>query len=163
MSAAELGFANPPPSQPQWLSLVQAVYNTQLKKIDDTCGGGLRWQAYSVLNGYNYKNAIANGCFFNMATRLALYTGNQSYADTAITNWDWMQAIGLMDKDYNIYDGTSIDQNCTIINKQQFSYNAAIYLHGAATMYKFVSIACIIDIDQANPDRPTEAHSGKTA
>jgi len=107
------------------------------------CGGGLRWQAFNYLNGYNYKNAIANGCLFNMAARLAMYTGNASYAKTAEENWDWMRAVGFMDDNYNIYDGASTDKNCTVINKQQFSYNAGIYLLGAATMYKFTNGSAI--------------------
>ena len=44
-----------------------------------------------------------------------------------------------MDEDYNIYDGADIAQNCTEINKAQYSYNAGVYLLGAATMYNYVS------------------------
>lgn len=139
LSAAELGFPNPPPNQPQWLALAQAVYNTQLARFDNLCGGGLHWQAYPFLNGYSYKNSIANGCFFNMASRLALYTGNNSYATHAESTWNWVVAIGLIDDKYNVYDGTDSNQNCTVINREQFSYNAAVFLLGAATMYNYVS------------------------
>ncbi|TVY56359.1 Mannan endo-1,6-alpha-mannosidase DCW1, partial [Lachnellula cervina] len=135
MTAAELGFPNPPADQPQWLALAQAVYNTQLARFDDLCGGGLHWQAYNVLNGYSYKNAIANGGFFNIAARLAAYTGNDSYATHADSTWNWMTAIGLLDKDYMVYDGSDSKNNCTVINHQQYSYNAAVFLLGAATMY----------------------------
>lgn len=145
MTAAELNFSNPEPTQPQWLSLAIAVHNTQLARFDNTCGGGLRWQAYSFLNGFNYKNSIANGCFFNIAARLAKYTGNDTYAQTAISTWDWLTDIGLIDSSYNVFDGSStipsgtdLVGNCTVINKQQFSYNAGIYLHGAAVMYNYV-------------------------
>ena len=139
MTAAELNFPNPPPDQPQWLALAQAVYNIQLTKFDDLCGGGLHWQAYPIEKGYSYKNAIANGCFFNIAARLAVYTGNASYAASAESTWDWTSAIGLIDGDYNVYDGSDSNQNCTTINHEQFSYNAAVFLLGAATMYNYVS------------------------
>ncbi|KUJ19063.1 mannan endo-1,6-alpha-mannosidase [Mollisia scopiformis] len=139
MTAAELNFTNPPSDQPQWLSLAIAVHNTQLARFDTVCGGGLRWQAYPFLNGYNYKNSIANGCFFNIAARLARYTGNDSYADTATSTWDWLTAVGLIDNSYNVFDGTDTGTNCTIINKQQFSYNAGIFLLGAATMYNYTN------------------------
>lgn len=139
MTAAELGFPNPPSDQPQWLALVQAVYNTQLARFDDVCNGGLRWQAYSVLNGYNYKNAIANGCFFNIAARLAAYTGNDTYAQHAASTFDWVTSVGIIDENFLVYDGGNTATNCTPINKQQYSYNSAIYLLGAATMYKYVS------------------------
>jgi mannan endo-1,6-alpha-mannosidase len=139
MTAAELNFPNPPPDKPQWLALVQAVYNTQLARFDNLCGGGLHWQAFPFLNGYSYKNSIANGCFFNIAARLAAYTNNGSYAIQAEKTWDWVTAIGLIDDQYNVYDGTDSNQNCTTINHEQFTYNSAVFLLGAATMYNFVS------------------------
>ena len=139
LTAAELNFTNPAPDQPQWLALAQAVYNTQLVRFDNLCGGGLHWQAFPFLNGFSYKNSIANGCFFNIAARLAAYTGNASYAAQAESTWDWTKAVGFIDNDYNVYDGADSDLNCTKINKEQFSYNAGVFLLGAATMYNYVS------------------------
>jgi mannan endo-1,6-alpha-mannosidase len=79
MSAAEFKFENPPPEKPQWLALAQAVFNSQALRWDtSTCGGGLRWQIYTFNNGYNYKNSISNGCFFNIAARLGAYTKNET-------------------------------------------------------------------------------------
>jgi mannan endo-1,6-alpha-mannosidase len=41
MSAAETNFQNPQPTQPGWLALAQAVFNTQASRIDNTyCNGG---------------------------------------------------------------------------------------------------------------------------
>jgi mannan endo-1,6-alpha-mannosidase len=57
--------------------------------------------------------------------------------------WDWVTSVGLMDADYNIYDGAHVEKNCTDINKAQFSYNNAVYLLGAAYMYNYVSIAAL--------------------
>ncbi len=139
MTAAELNFPNPPADQPQWLALAQAVFNTQVPRLDQNCGGGLRWQAYNFLNGYDYKNSIANGCFFNIAARLAAYTGNATYATYAENTWDWIRSVGFMDDSYNIYDGAHVETNCTDINRVQFSYNAGIFTLGAAVMYNFVS------------------------
>lgn len=98
----------------------------------------LRWQVYPYLTGYNYKNSIANGCFFNIGARLARYTNNETYAQYAEETWNWVKSVGYMDKDYNIYDGAHIEENCTDINKVQFSYNSGVYLLGAATMYNHV-------------------------
>jgi hypothetical protein len=122
-------------------------------------GGGLRWQIYLSNNGYDYKNSedpvntylpraltpagIANGCFFNLGARLARYTGNDSYAVWAEKTWDWMRGVGLMDDDYNIYDGGHVQENCTDINRAQFSYNNAVFLLGAAYMYNYVG--CLHD------------------
>ncbi|KAK6608094.1 glycosyl hydrolase family 76 [Botrytis cinerea] len=135
MTAAETKFQDPPSDRPGWLALAQAVFNTQAVRIDNaTCGGGLRWQVYPYLTGYNYKNSIANGCFFNIGARLARYTNNETYAQYAEETWNWVTSVGYMDKEYNIYDGAHIEENCTDINKVQFSYNSGVYLLGAATI-----------------------------
>jgi mannan endo-1,6-alpha-mannosidase len=136
MSAAEYRLPNPPSDKPQWLALAQAVFNTQAARWEEQdCGGGLRWQIFPWNNGYNYKNSISQACFFNIAARLARYTGNQSYADWAERPWDWMVATGLLSlKNYYIYDGMHIE-NCSSITPYQWIYNAGAFLLGAAALY----------------------------
>ncbi|KAI1389302.1 glycoside hydrolase family 76 protein [Hypoxylon trugodes] len=139
MLGAEINFRDPPEGKPGWLYLAQAVWNTQAApdRHDDTCGGGLRWQIFPGNNGYDYKNTIANGCFFNMGARLARYTHNDTYAQWAIKTWDWIMDMHYIDDKWNVYDGGHIPANCTDINKQQYSYNAAVLLLGAAYMYDY--------------------------
>jgi len=138
MSAAEYKFPNPAPDQPQWLALAQAVFNTQAFRWDtEHCGGGLRWQIFTWNNGWNYKNSISQACFFNLAARLALYTGNASYAAWADKTWDWMVDRGFIDAKYNIFDGAYIETNCTVLTLWQFSYNPGAFLLGAAALYNY--------------------------
>ncbi|KAJ9155486.1 Glycoside hydrolase family 76 protein [Pleurostoma richardsiae] len=141
MSAAEYNFDNPPAGQPQWLALAQAVFNTQAPRWDtQDCNGGLRWQIFTWNNGYDYKNSISQACFFNLAARLALYTGNQSYAEWADRTWDWMAGVGFLNTDsYYVYDGASIDGNCSKIVPYQWTYNAGGMLLGAAAMYNYTT------------------------
>lgn len=141
MLAAETNFQNPPADEPQWLALAQAVFNTQAApdRHDLTCNGGLRWQIPPSNRGYDYKNSIANGIFFNLGARLARYTENATYAEMASNTWDWEVGVGLMDQDYNVFDGAHVEHNCTDIDKAQYSYSAAVFLQGAAFMYNYVS------------------------
>ncbi|KAF4582257.1 Mannan endo-1,6-alpha-mannosidase [Ophiocordyceps camponoti-floridani] len=142
MLAAENKFPDPPSDKPQWLALAQAVFNTQASpdRHDSTCGGGLRWQIPFANNGYNYKNSIANGCFFNLGARLARYTNNATYSDWAIKTWDWMEKIGFIDPEtYAIYDGANIGTECKDINRAQFSYNNGVFAQGAAFMYNYTN------------------------
>lgn len=141
MQAAEQDFPNPPSGSPSWLSLAQAVFNTQAApgRHDNTCGGGLRWQIPFYNTGYDYKNSIANACFFNLGARLARYLNNQTAADWADKQWNWLEGVGLLSKDNRVYDGAHVETNCTDINKAQFSYNNAILLLGAAHMYNWTS------------------------
>lgn len=139
MSAAEFRFEEPGGS-PGWLALAQAVFNTQAARWDTQhCGGGLRWQIFQFNAGWDYKNSISQACFFQLAARLALYTGNTSYADWAVRTWDWMIASGLMQLDtYFVFDGVHID-NCSDITIWQWTYNAGGFLLGAAAMYNLTS------------------------
>ncbi|KAI1662925.1 glycoside hydrolase family 76 protein [Daldinia decipiens] len=138
MTAAEMNFTNPDPDQPQWLALVQAVYNEYVGRWEpDTCGGGMRWQIYTFNNGYNYKNSVSNGCFFNIAARLAKYTANETYTEWANKIFEWEQSVGFINENYNVLDGAgnASGENCTEINGAQFTYNAGLFLYGAAAMY----------------------------
>ncbi|TGZ85123.1 mannan endo-1,6-alpha-mannosidase [Ascodesmis nigricans] len=144
MNAAEKKFPDPPPEEPQWLALVQAVFNLQVKRLREeeatyNCGGGLRWQAIPLNGGYDYKNTISNGCFFQLGARLARYTGNDTYAEWAEKIWDWTEKIGFITPEYSIIDGGWINatSNCTTRSEIRWSYNAGVYLGGAAFMYDY--------------------------
>ncbi|KAI0521634.1 glycoside hydrolase family 76 protein [Xylaria bambusicola] len=149
MSAAEYNFQNPEASQPQWLALAQAVFNTQAARWDtEHCNGGLRWQIFTWNNGFNYKNSISQACFFNLAARLALYTGNNTYAEWASKTWDWMVGVRFIDEDYRVYDGATVDHNCTDITPYEFSYNVGAFLLGAAAMVEYSNKANkTLDVD----------------
>ncbi|KAJ4410067.1 hypothetical protein N0V91_002076 [Didymella pomorum] len=122
--------------QMSWLSLAIAVFNTQAPRWNDrTCGGGLNWQIFTFNNGYDYKNTISNGAFFNIAARLAKYTGNETYAEWAVRAYEWELSVGLISQDFHFYDGTSERKNCTDVNHIQWTYNAGIHLSGAAAMW----------------------------
>jgi mannan endo-1,6-alpha-mannosidase len=149
MGAAERKFPNPPSDQPQWLSLAQAIFNTQAARWDEEhCGGGLRWQIYSFNRGYQYKNTVSNGAFFLLASRLARYTGNTTYMDWAVKTWDWTRQVGLMTNEYKFYDGYDVTDDCSKVDPIQWTYNAGLYLAGAAFLYDFV---CILPIGLVMP------------
>lgn len=143
MSAVEMKYPEPPPKQPSWLSLVQATFNLQVTRWDTQhCGGGLRWQIFPFNKGYDYKNTISNGGFFQLAARLARYTGNETYAEWADKTWDWMHTTPLFTENYNIYDGIKIE-NCSNPYPIQWTYNVGTFLMGAANMYNYVSSATV--------------------
>ena len=83
---------------------------------------------------------IANGCFFNIGARLYRYTGNKTFEDWAVKTWEWMEKVNFIDNEtYAIYDGGNVGNNCTDINKAQFSYNNGVFALGAAFMWNAVS------------------------
>lgn len=143
--AAEYKFQNPPSNYPSWLGMAQGVFNQQNARWDPaTCNGGLRWQVFPFNAGYDYKNSISNGCFFNIAARLGKYTGNHTYTDAAIRTYDWSVAERLIipEDNYKIIDGIIVE-NCTpnvTAHELQWTYNVGVYLYGAAAMWNIVCL-----------------------
>jgi mannan endo-1,6-alpha-mannosidase len=143
MDAAEAGLPDVGGDAPSWLAIAQAVFNFQVDLWDDaTCGGGMRWQVYSFNAGYNLKNTISNGGNFQLAARLALYTGNQTYADWAVKMWDWMAASPLFQEQDGflyIWDNTDANNGCIDVAHYVWTYNYGTMLIGAAAMYNFTN------------------------
>jgi mannan endo-1,6-alpha-mannosidase len=144
MSAAELKFEDPGVGQPSWLALAQAVFNEQASRWDTgTCGGGLRWQIFTFNAGYDYKNAVSNGGFFQLAARLARYTQNQTYVEWADKTWEWFIGTPLLEIDtWQINDGSSTQKNCSDASQLQWTYNYGVFLAGNAYLYNYVS--CLV-------------------
>ena len=157
LTAAENNFQPPATDEFSWLSLAQAVFNEQISRWDTgTCGGGLRWQVYQK-SGYDLKNSISNGALINVAARLARYTNDDFYAQWAEKIWAWMEGIGLIDENYNVFDNSEADRlNCTQVDRNQWSYNAGTMLMGASTMYNYVclhsNLQIKINTSQTNGD-----------
>jgi mannan endo-1,6-alpha-mannosidase len=141
MDAVEYGFPDPLPPAPAWLQVCINAFNDYVSRWDTTkCNGGLKWQFHPENAGYDYKNAISNGVFFQLSARLARYTGNQTYVDWANKAYDWSSAIGLVDaRNYNVYDGTDDMINCTGVDHDQWSYNVGVFLYGAAVMQNYTN------------------------
>jgi mannan endo-1,6-alpha-mannosidase len=137
MSAAESKF---PQYDDHFVVLAENVFNEQVLRWDNaTCGGGLRWQIFPFLTGYDYKNSAANGAFFSLASRLARYTGNSTYSDWASQAFKWATSIGFVDSDWRVYDGAHVETACTDINKVQFSSTAGYFISGVAYMYNITN------------------------
>ena len=153
MAAAELKFPEPPENVPSWLELAQGVWNTQAspERHDDVCGGGMRWQVPHWNIGYDYKNTIANGIFFNMGMRLARYTGDDTFRQRAEKTYNWLVNVGYIDDNFNVYDGGHDYANCTNIAKAQFSYNAGVLMQGMATAYNYVSPLSFLPLRCSEP------------
>lgn len=138
LTAAEYSFPVPAGNASTlWLDLAAAGFNTMIPRWNTSaCNGGLAWQIFpDNPNGMNYKNAISNGGMFQIAARLGRFTGNQTYFDWADKIYGWMEGVKLVGQNFDVWDGTGAAGNCTIVNKQSWSYNPSMMLYGAATMF----------------------------
>jgi mannan endo-1,6-alpha-mannosidase len=142
MSALEYQFPDPENAPAAYLEVAINSFNNIVGRWDESsCGGGLKWQIYPEnAYGYNYKNAISNGCTFALGARLARYTGNQTYADWAVKIYDWTKKVGLITDVFEVFDGVDDKTNCDkVADKTQWSYNNAMFLHGSAFMYDYTN------------------------
>jgi len=142
MSAVEYGFkdsSTSDTSENEFLELAVNTFNEFVSRWNTTqCNGGLKWQFTPANNGFDYKSSVANGGFFQLAARLARFSGNATYLEWAEKEWDWMVGVGFLDDTtYTLIDGAGDNngQNCTVHSPQQWTYNNAIFLYGAAVLY----------------------------
>jgi len=139
MSAAEKDYPQPTTGNYSWVQLTENLWNTQVRRWDTTsCNGGLKWQIFPFNNGYDYKNSVSNGAFFQLSARLARFTGNQTYLDWAEKSYEWLWNVGLIE-DYHVFDGSDDKKNCSDANKIIWTYNGAIMLYGSAVLYNYTN------------------------
>lgn len=141
MLAAENGL--PGEDDDEWLGRAQNVFNDMWIRFElndeETCGGGLRWALFPFNEGWDFKNTLSNACFFDLAARLARYTGNATYAEAATTAWDWMVDVELVNtRDWTAQQRASVDENCTDASGPAESETMAFLAHGAAFMFNHV-------------------------
>lgn len=146
LTAAELALPMAASSHVSWTDLAVTVFNDQVKRWDTTtCSGGLRWQIFAFNAGYNYKNSMSQGTFFQLAARLAVLTGNSTYADWATKVWDWTSDVGMLESGTKgtmlVYDGTVDTANCTQIDKLQWSMSTGLFLEGSVAMWQFTNVS----------------------
>jgi mannan endo-1,6-alpha-mannosidase len=133
MTAAERNFTNPDDDY-GWLYVAQGAFNSMADRWDtQVCDGGLHWQIFQWNSGYDYKNAIANGALFNLASRLYRYTGNTTYLEWAEKIWTWSEKVKIIDGGH-VYDGIHLP-NCSDRSPYLWTYNSGIYMSGAASIY----------------------------
>ncbi|KAG8672821.1 hypothetical protein FPOAC2_06229 [Fusarium poae] len=145
MTAAEYDFPAPSDKKAQWYNLARNAWDTQRKRWDaeedsEVCYGGLRWQIMPTNVGFTYKQTLSTALFFNLGARIYRWTGSEEVADYVTMAYSWLDERGLIDsKTGAVYDGARVDDNCTTINKFQWSVNAASLSMGLAYLYNTTS------------------------
>lgn len=125
-------------SNPSWQQLAKNVFNDFVARWDPKCGGGLRWQIAAFNAGYDYKNSVSNGVFFDLAARLFQQTNNETYSQWATKVFEWEQKAGLISDSYEVFEGVKVE-SCSDITKLQTSMDVSLFLEGSAFMYNVTS------------------------
>lgn len=146
LSGAEMyGITQPKQNQKNTVDYIKLSKNT----FDDvwkswdptTCNGGIFWIAKDspVKSGAdkNYKSTITNVQFLSFAARMYGLTNDQSYLNKADMVYLWLQNIGLVRMNGDVYDGASAPA-CTSFNTNQIalSYIYGQLIEGLSYLYQ---------------------------
>ena len=110
----------------KYLAVAQGIFEDCRKRAwDHVCGGGIRWA-----NNIEYKNAITNELFMQLAARLALEPADSAkkdyYLSWAIKDWQWIKNSSMINSDHMINDGLTTD--CRNNNGFTWTYNQGVIL-----------------------------------
>ena len=115
----------------QYLQIADSIFTDMSAGWDDTCGGGIWWSKKR-----NYKNAIANELFLDVAAHLANRTTDLTlkarYLNWADREWQWFANSSMIASDHQINDG--LTSTCQNNHKTVWSYNQGVILGGLAEL-----------------------------
>ncbi|KAI6244757.1 putative mannan endo-1,6-alpha-mannosidase [Erysiphe necator] len=119
----------------QYLQTAVDIFNDMNNATTTPCNGGIWWDRDKT-----YVNAIANELYLSVASHLANRaqgSDRQKYRQIAIKQWNWFNASGMINKDFNINDGLTAD--CKNNNGTVWSYNQGVILGGLVELSKATS------------------------
>lgn len=122
---------------PDYLKMAETIFADIATEWDTgTCGGGVWWKKPA-----DYKNAIANELFLEVAASLANRTEGKESADYrawAEKEWAWFKASGMINADNLVNDGLDATHPnaCTNNGRNTWSYNQGVILGGLVELSK---------------------------
>jgi predicted alpha-1,6-mannanase (GH76 family) len=116
-----------------YLDEARALFAGMTAAWDDVCGGGLWWNS-----DRGYKNAITNELFLLAAARrhrrTGTPTGEGSYHDWALREWNWFEASGMINASHQVNDG--LDGSCANNGGVTWTYNQGVILGALVELWR---------------------------
>lgn len=114
-----------------YLGVARAIFKDMTTGWDDVCGGGIWWRKRR-----DYKNAIANELFLDVAARLAsrvpASAARSAYTAWAEREWNWFRQSGMIEPDHLISDG--LTAQCKDNHGTKWTYNQGVILGGLVAL-----------------------------
>jgi predicted alpha-1,6-mannanase (GH76 family) len=122
----------------RYLSASRTIFDDMASGWDDTCGGGVWWRKER-----DYKNAIPNELFLQLAARLYRRANDQMYLDWANRTWNWFSASGMINSDSQVNDG--LTKGCANNGQTPWTYNQGVILGGLVELYEITKDTSLLD------------------
>lgn len=130
----------------RYLDMAKTIFADMTTGWDSVCGGGLWWNKER-----NYKNAIPNELFLQLAVRLHNHIpGDTDYLDWAQKTWDWFRQSGMINNHNLINDG--LNDACQNNDGITWTYNQGVILGGLVELYQATGDAALLEQAQAIAD-----------
>ncbi|KAH0827484.1 glycoside hydrolase family 76 protein [Lanmaoa asiatica] len=104
-------------SNSKYMSSSLAIYDMVAAQWDDTCGGGVWWSS-----AHKYKNAITNELFLLTSAQAYLRTGNNTYLQNALKEYEWLSKSGMQGSNGLFNDGLNLN-TCKNNGATAWTYN----------------------------------------
>jgi predicted alpha-1,6-mannanase (GH76 family) len=129
----------------RYLDMAKTIFSDMAGGWDSTCGGGIWWN-----KDRQYKNAIANELFFEIAVRLHQRTpgdtGANSFGDYADREWAWFAQSGMINADNLVNDGLD---NCKNNGQTTWTYNQGVLVGALVELAQVKGDSTLLDRAEA--------------
>ncbi|KAF8556149.1 glycoside hydrolase family 76 protein [Imleria badia] len=140
----------------QYMSSSLAIYAMVAAQWDDTCGGGVWWSS-----AHTYKNAITNELFLLTSAQAYSRTGNKTYLQNALKEYNWLMNSGMQGSDGLFNDGLDLS-TCKNNNATTWTYNQAVIASGLGALYVATARSNETLLTQAQVSLNATMHSSLT-
>lgn len=117
----------------KYLDMAKIIFADMITGWDDTANGGIWWS-----KDRNYKNAIPNELFLEIAARLHnRIPGDVVYLEWANKEWEWFKNSGMINESKLINDGLRFDpESNQYVNNDgiTWTYNQGVILGGLVAL-----------------------------
>lgn len=120
----------------RYLEMAESIFADMTGGWDDVCGGGIWWR-----KAKDYKNAIANSLFLQVAARLHEHAPGGGYLEWAEREWAWFEASGMINGDDLVNDGLA---DCKNNGQTTWSYNQGALIGGLAELSRATGDAALL-------------------
>jgi predicted alpha-1,6-mannanase (GH76 family) len=133
----------------RYLQMSETMFSYITQGWDSTCGGGVWWNVFD-----NYKNAIPNELFLQLAAELYQRTGDPSYLGWAMREWTWFRQSGMINAAHLVNDGLTLS-TCQNNGGTTWTYNQGVILGGLSALYQITHDPSYLQAAQAIADAAT--------